>query len=86
MSDSKSRAASSRGQATKAGAQRASATDKEPWKRKNPRTAKGQESTHLTPAQKATAKRHAKAAGRPYPNLVDNMQVAKAAKSKAKNK
>lgn len=31
----------------------------------------------LTPAQKASAKRTAKAAGRPYPNLVDNMNAAK---------
>jgi len=32
---------------------------------------------HLTPAQKARAKARARAAGRPYPNLVDNMAVAK---------
>jgi hypothetical protein len=31
----------------------------------------------LTPAQKAKAKSAAKAAGRPYPNLVDNMNAAK---------
>lgn len=31
----------------------------------------------LTPAQKARAKAAAKKAGRPYPNLVDNMRVAK---------
>jgi hypothetical protein len=31
----------------------------------------------LTPAKKAKAKAAAKAAGRPYPNLVDNMRVAK---------
>lgn len=31
----------------------------------------------LTPAEKAKAKARAKAAGRPYPNLVDNMAVAK---------
>ena len=31
----------------------------------------------LTPAQKASAKAKAKAAGRPYPNLVDNMRAAK---------
>ncbi len=31
----------------------------------------------LTPAQKAQAKASAKKAGRPYPNLVDNMNAAK---------
>lgn len=31
----------------------------------------------LTPAQKAKAKSTAKAAGRPYPNLVDNVNAAK---------
>jgi hypothetical protein len=47
-----------------------------PWKRKNPRKAKGKASKHLTPKQKATAKRRARKAGRRYPNLVDNMRVA----------
>lgn len=54
-------------------------TKDEPWNQENPRTASGKDSKPLTPAQKASAKRHAKAAGRPYPNLVDNMQAAKAA-------
>ena len=31
----------------------------------------------LTPAQKAKAKAAAKKAGRPYPNLVDNMRAAR---------
>lgn len=31
----------------------------------------------LTPAQKAKAKAAAKKAGRPYPNLVDNMRASK---------
>ena len=31
----------------------------------------------LSPAKKASAKAMAKAAGRPYPNLVDNMRAAK---------
>lgn len=31
----------------------------------------------LSPAKKAKAKASAKAAGRPYPNLVDNMRAAK---------
>jgi len=34
----------------------------------------------LSPAKKASAKAAAKAAGRPYPNLVDNMRAAKKAK------
>lgn len=40
----------------------------------------------LTPAQKAQAKARAKAAGRPYPNLVDNAAVAKKSKKKAGKK
>lgn len=38
------------------------------WDKANPK----KKSTPLTSAQKAEAKRRAKAAGRPYPNLVDN--------------
>lgn len=34
--------------------------------------------SHLTPKQKAKAKAAAEAAGRPYPNLIDNMRVAHA--------
>lgn len=34
----------------------------------------------LTPAKKASAKAAAKKAGRPYPNLVDNMRAARKAK------
>jgi len=48
---------------------------KQPWNRANPKKKTGT-AKHLTPAQKATAKRAAKKAGRPYPNLVDNMRVA----------
>jgi len=47
---------------------------KAPWKKPAPKEASH---TKLSPAQKATAKRSAKKAGRPYPNLVDNMKVAK---------
>lgn len=43
------------------------------WDKKNPK----KKSTPLTAAQKAVAKRRAKAAGRPYPNLIDNMAVSK---------
>ena len=49
-----------------------------PWEQDNPK--KGGEHQHLSPAQKASAKRHAKEAGRPYPNLVDNMRAAAAGK------
>jgi len=43
------------------------------WDKKNPKRT----STKLTSAQKAAAKKRAKAAGRPYPNLVDNAAVLK---------
>lgn len=41
------------------------------WNKPNPK----KKSTPLTAAQKSAAKRRAKAAGRPYPNLVDNAAV-----------
>jgi len=50
------------------------ATTKPVWDTKNPKQGKSEK---LTPAQKAKAKASAKAAGRPYPNLVDNMNAAK---------
>jgi hypothetical protein len=43
------------------------------WDTKNP----NKKSKALTPAQKAAAKARAKAAGRTYPNLVDNAAVSK---------
>lgn len=46
------------------------------WRKDGP---KG-EGTDLTPKSKAKAKRRAKAAGRPYPNAVDNIAVARADK------
>jgi len=45
----------------------------EVWDKPNPKKTHG----HMTPAQKSEAKRRAKAAGRPYPNLVDNMAAMK---------
>ena len=57
--------------------------DERPWEHAAPR---GTRSKSLTPAAKAAAKRRAKAAGRPYPNLVDNMQAAKRQKAAAKPK
>lgn len=59
---------------------------KAPWKRPNPRKRAGKASKHLTPAKKAAAKARAKRAGRPYPNLVDNMRMAKSAKKKTAKK
>ena len=43
------------------------------WETKNP----AKKSKKLSPAKKAAAKASAKRAGRPYPNLVDNMNAAK---------
>jgi hypothetical protein len=46
------------------------------WDKKNPKKT----SKKLTPAQKSTAKAKAKAAGRPYPNLVDNAAASRGKK------
>lgn len=46
---------------------------KEFWDKKNPKKT----SSKLSPAQKASAKAKAKAAGRPYPNLVDNAAASR---------
>jgi len=43
------------------------------WDTKNPKKT----SKKLTPAQKTAAKKRAKAAGRPYPNLVDSAWASK---------
>lgn len=53
-------------------------TTKKVWDTKNPK----KKSKKLSPAQKAKAKASAKKAGRPYPNLVDNMNAAKKSRSK----
>jgi len=45
-----------------------------PWKKPAPARTRH---THLTEGQKGEAKQRARRAGRPYPNLVDNMTVAK---------
>ena len=52
--------------------------DAAPWDRENPKP-KGHH-TPLGPDAKAAAKRRAKAAGRPYPNLIDNMWAASQSK------
>ena len=50
------------------------------WRKDNPLPKK--ERTTLSPAQKREAKARAKAAGRPYPNLVDNAAVARKTKER----
>lgn len=47
---------------------------KAPWDKDRPEDLP--EPKKLSAGQKSAAKRAAKAAGRPYPNLVDNMRVA----------
>ena len=51
---------------------------KEVWDTPNQK----KKSSKLTPEQKSEAKARAKKAGRPYPNLVDNMAVSKKKKGK----
>lgn len=46
--------------------------EKEVWETENPK----KKSKKLTSDQKASAKARAKAAGRPYPNLIDNIFAA----------
>ena len=46
------------------------------WEKKDPT----KKDKPLSPAQKKSAKARAKKAGRPYPNLVDNMNAAKKGK------
>ena len=48
------------------------------WDKKDP----SGKDKKLTPKQKASAKAQAKAAGRPYPNLVDNAAAARKKKGK----
>ena len=45
------------------------------WDKKRPKSLGKPKA--LTPAKKTSAKAAAKKAGRPYPNLVDNMRAAK---------
>ena len=45
------------------------------WEKKRPKDLGAPKK--LSPAKKASAKAAAKAAGRPYPNLIDNMRAAK---------
>jgi hypothetical protein len=49
---------------------------KEVWDKPNP----NKKSEKLSPQAKASAKARAKKAGRPYPNLIDNMAAARSKK------
>jgi hypothetical protein len=54
------------------------AKEKPVWEKKDPT----KKDKPLTKSQKSSAKAKAKAAGRPYPNLVDNMAAARKKKGK----
>ena len=54
-----------------------------PWKRKPPA---GTKKKTLTPAWRAKARARARAAGRKYPNLVDNMWAASQQRTRARKK
>ncbi len=54
-------------------------SDKPFWEKDAPKDAKEK---HLSKKQVTMAKARARAAGRPYPNLVDNVAAARAKKGK----
>jgi hypothetical protein len=56
---------------------------KQPWKKKAPQKSRH---TKLSAKSKAKAKASAKRAGRPYPNLVDNMNATKTQRKKRSKK
>ena len=55
---------------------------KAPWEQDSPVKSKGGKSK-MTQEQKDEARARAEKAGRPYPNLIDNMAVMKEARQKA---
>jgi hypothetical protein len=55
-----------------------------PWKRSNPKKKSGAKPKKLSQAGIAEARARARSAGRPYPNLVDNMAVARKRRSTKK--
>jgi len=57
------------------------AKEKPVWDKKDP---DGGKHSKLSKSQKASARARAKAAGRPYPNAVDNIAAARAKKKKSK--
>ena len=63
-------------------ATKGSSHDPAPWRRKRPAGAK---KTTLTPESRAKARASARKAGRPYPNLVDNMRAARDQRSRKKS-
>lgn len=52
--------------------------EKEVWDKPRPKDLG--ESKPLSQSQKTSAQRRARAAGRPYPNLIDNMMAARGSK------
>jgi hypothetical protein len=54
-------------------------TQSPPWKKTAPKNTRH---TSLCSDEKAAAKKSARSAGRPYPNLVDNMKFARKQKQK----
>ena len=62
-----------RSKAVKKRATKKKARKKPIWERANPK----RKHKKLSPQQKAKAKRLARKAGRPYPNMVDNARVAR---------
>ena len=55
---------------------------KQVWDKQAPKKAKHE---HLSPAKKKSAKAAAARAGRPYPNLIDNMRAAKKKSARKKS-
>jgi hypothetical protein len=51
-------------------------SEREPWERAAPKRRRKQKRTKLSSSSKTNARKAAKKAGRPYPNLVDNMREA----------
>jgi hypothetical protein len=56
----------------------ATKSDKPVWEKPNPKAP--DHSKKLSSSQKTSAKKSAAKAGRPYPNMVDNMNAAKKGK------
>jgi hypothetical protein len=54
-------------------------TPSPPWKKAPPKNTRH---TSFSGEEKAAAKKSARRAGRPYPNLVDNMKIAEKQKKK----
>ncbi|WP_212580417.1 DNA-binding protein [Xanthomonas euroxanthea] len=69
------RPAASKSASTRSTAKKGEGKAPAPWNKPNPKRTR--RSSSLSPAQKTQARQRAKAAGRPYPNLVDNMAVAR---------